>query len=71
MELYSEQMKLQAERKPLPKQESKAYVKIRVSWEDVSGDNISLNVKVFNYHCIYMITRTIYHYAHVHQSPPV
>ena len=51
MELYSEQMKLQAERKPLPKQESKAYIKIRVSWEDVSGDNISLNVKVFNYHC--------------------
>lgn len=34
MELYLEQMKLQAERKPLPKQESKAYTKIRVSWED-------------------------------------
>ena len=31
MELYLEQMKLQAERKPLPKQESKAYTKIKVS----------------------------------------
>lgn len=31
MELYSEQMKLQAERKPLPKQDSKAYAKIKVT----------------------------------------
>lgn len=31
MELYSEQMKLQDERKPLPKQDSKAYTKIKVT----------------------------------------
>ena len=32
MELYMEQTKLQEERKPLPKQDSKAYTKIKVNF---------------------------------------
>ena len=53
MELYMEQMKLQAERKPLPKQESRAYTKIKV------------NYTVLYYHVLH-ISCILYMYIHVH-----
>lgn len=44
MELYSDQMKLQAERKPVPKQDSKVYAKIKVT--DIMCVHVS-NIRTF------------------------
>lgn len=55
MELYSEQMKLQAERKPVPKQDSKAYTKIKVTdimYTCIYKYTYVSNIKTFMYDII-------------------